>query len=167
MPEIPILLQAEPEVGWHLQHPGSRSGVRGDAALPMDQPGRRRSSGRAYLALARNDSAGAERLFQAIPDTLCLVGSCFFEKLTLARLLAARGQDRRALEILEQWGMVGYLGGTCRQRFSPRWSRRESPSGWVSVIERGSATGSSSTPAATRTRSCSLTSPRHARASAG
>jgi hypothetical protein len=60
----------------------------------------------AYLALARADSAGAERLFQGIPDTLCVVGGCFFEKLALARLLAAQGKDRRAAETLDRWGMV-------------------------------------------------------------
>jgi hypothetical protein len=38
VPQIPILLQAEPEVGWHLQHPGEpQGGVWGDATLPVDQ----------------------------------------------------------------------------------------------------------------------------------
>jgi hypothetical protein len=61
----------------------------------------------AYLALARGDSTRAAGLFQAIPDTLCIVGNCFFEKLTLARLLAARGDDRGAAELLDRWGTIG------------------------------------------------------------
>ncbi len=48
----------------------------------------------AYLALARADSAQALRLFQAIPDTLCLANICSYEKLTEARLLAAAGQPQ-------------------------------------------------------------------------
>jgi hypothetical protein len=57
----------------------------------------------AYLILARRDSGEATRRFQAISDTLCLVANCFFEKLTLARLLAARGEDKRAAELLDRW----------------------------------------------------------------
>jgi tetratricopeptide (TPR) repeat protein len=57
----------------------------------------------AYLALVRGDSAGAVRVFDAIPDSLCYVGNCFFEKLTLARLLAARGDEGRAAELLDRW----------------------------------------------------------------
>ena len=60
-----------------------------------------------YLALARGDSAEAERLFTAIPDTLCMVGTCFHEQLVLARLLVARGEYRRAGEILDHWGRAG------------------------------------------------------------
>jgi eukaryotic-like serine/threonine-protein kinase len=61
------------------------------------------AAGKAYLSLARGDSAEAVRLFQAIPDTLCLEGNCFYEKLTLARLFAARGEDPRAAELLDRW----------------------------------------------------------------
>jgi serine/threonine-protein kinase len=61
----------------------------------------------AYLALGRGDSAGAVRSLEGIPDTLCLVGACYTEKLTLARLLVARGEDRRAAEILNQWSTAG------------------------------------------------------------
>jgi hypothetical protein len=64
----------------------------------------------ANLALARGDSAGAERLLRAIPDTLCLMGACFAEKLTLARLLAARGEDRSAAVILDEWSTAGGSG---------------------------------------------------------
>ena len=58
----------------------------------------------AYLALLRGDSAGAVRRFRAIPDSLCIVGSCFLEKLTLARVLAAQSQDRPAARLLDRWG---------------------------------------------------------------
>jgi tetratricopeptide (TPR) repeat protein len=57
----------------------------------------------AYAALARGDSAGALGYLEAIPDTLCLVGECFHLNLTLARLLSARGDDRRAGALLERW----------------------------------------------------------------
>ncbi len=60
----------------------------------------------AYLALVRGDSARAVRTFEAIPDSLCYVGNCFFEKLTLSRLLAARGEDARAAELLDRWMWV-------------------------------------------------------------
>ncbi|HEU4801014.1 MAG TPA: BTAD domain-containing putative transcriptional regulator [Gemmatimonadales bacterium] len=59
-----------------------------------------------YLALARGDSAGAERLFSAIPDTLCLFNNCHHEKLTLAQLLLASGKPRQAASVLDRWGMA-------------------------------------------------------------
>jgi tetratricopeptide (TPR) repeat protein len=78
----------------------------------------------AYAALARGDSAGALGHLQAIPDTLCLGGNttCFHLNLTLARLLAARGEDRRAGALLERW------------RRSP-----DGPSPWfvLATLERG------------------------------
>jgi eukaryotic-like serine/threonine-protein kinase len=58
---------------------------------------------RAYLALARLDSATALQRLVALPDSSCLVNDCFFEKLTQARLYAARGQDREAGKVLDQW----------------------------------------------------------------
>ena len=58
---------------------------------------------RAYLALARADSATALKSLAALPDTMCMVNDCFFEKLTEARLNAARGHDREAERILDQW----------------------------------------------------------------
>ena len=57
----------------------------------------------AYLALARSDSVAALRLFQAIPDTLCVANSCFYGKLIEARLLASQGQARQAGAILDRW----------------------------------------------------------------
>jgi tetratricopeptide (TPR) repeat protein len=65
------------------------------------------TASRGYLALMRGDSAEAERYFENISDTLCLVGTCFNEKLVLAQLIAARGDDRRAAEILDQWELAG------------------------------------------------------------
>jgi hypothetical protein len=52
----------------------------------------------AYLALARRDTTAALRRFEAIPDTLCI--SCVIDRLTKARLLAARGRDREADALL-------------------------------------------------------------------
>ena len=57
----------------------------------------------AYLALARGDSVQALGLFQSIPDTLCIVNVCYYEKLIEARLLAAEGQARQAGAVLDQW----------------------------------------------------------------
>jgi hypothetical protein len=61
----------------------------------------------AFLDLARGDSMAAMRKLSAIPDTLCLAdwgtANCFHLKLTLARLLATHGEDRRAAELLEHW----------------------------------------------------------------
>ena len=60
----------------------------------------------AYLTLVRGDSAAGLRALQAIPDSLCLVlgvsDTCFFHKLTQARLLVAQGDDRGAAAILDQ-----------------------------------------------------------------
>jgi hypothetical protein len=61
----------------------------------------------AYLALARADSVRALRLFQSIPDTLCIVSGCFYEKLLEARLLTSQGQARQAGAILDRWVWSG------------------------------------------------------------
>lgn len=57
----------------------------------------------AYITLVKGDSAGALLAFSALPDSLCIVSDCFFEKLTEARLAAALGDDRSAAEILDRW----------------------------------------------------------------
>ena len=61
----------------------------------------------AFLDLARGDSLAAIRKLSAIPDTLCLADwyttDCFHLNRTLARLLEARGEPRRAGERLERW----------------------------------------------------------------
>ena len=78
----------------------------------------------AFLALARGDSTTAIRKLSAIPDTLCLAdnaGHCFHLNLTLARLLAARGQDRDAGALLERW----------------RWSGGSTPAFVLATLELG------------------------------
>jgi eukaryotic-like serine/threonine-protein kinase len=67
----------------------------------------------AYLSLARADSVRALGLFQSIPDTLCIVNDCFYEKLIEARLLTSQGQARQAGAVLDRWVWSGgspYLG---------------------------------------------------------
>jgi hypothetical protein len=53
----------------------------------------------------------AIRKLSAITDTLCLAdnfgGNCFHLNLTLAWLLAARGDDQRAAALLERWRWSG------------------------------------------------------------
>jgi hypothetical protein len=69
----------------------------------------------AFLDLARGDSIAAIRKLSAIPDTLCLAdmsGNCFHLNLTLARLLAARGEDQRAGPLLERWRWSSSNGDT-------------------------------------------------------
>jgi eukaryotic-like serine/threonine-protein kinase len=61
----------------------------------------------AYLALARADSVRALGLFQSIPDTLCLVNDCFYEKLIEARLLVSQRQARQAGAVLDRWVWSG------------------------------------------------------------
>ena len=61
----------------------------------------------AYLALARADSVQALGLFQSIPDTLCIVNDCFYEKLIEARLLTSHGQARQAGAVLDRWVWSG------------------------------------------------------------
>jgi hypothetical protein len=43
------------------------------------------------------------RLFQVIPDTLCIVNVCSYERLIEARLLASEGLARQAGEVLDRW----------------------------------------------------------------
>jgi hypothetical protein len=79
----------------------------------------------AFLDLARGDSVAAIRKLSAIPDTLCLADwyttDCFHLNLTLARLLAARGEDRQAGALLDRW----------------RWSGRGTPSFVLATLELG------------------------------
>ena len=53
------------------------------------------------------DSVRALRLFQSIPDTLCMENDCFYEKLIEARLLASQGQARQAGAVLDRWVWSG------------------------------------------------------------
>ena len=57
----------------------------------------------AWLALARGDSVEALHRFRAIPDSLCIVITCFYEKLMLARLELARGDAKAAVHVLDKW----------------------------------------------------------------
>ena len=78
----------------------------------------------AFLDLARGDSTAAIRKLSAIPDTLCLAdgaGTCFHLNLTLARLLATRGEDRQAGALLDRW----------------RWSGDGTPSFVLATLELG------------------------------
>ena len=84
----------------------------------------------AYLELARGDSAGALRLFQSIPDTLCIVNICSYEKLIEARLLASQGRARQAGEVLDLWiwraeGPLYVLGVLDRARIAESLGERE------------------------------------------
>jgi serine/threonine-protein kinase len=83
------------------------------------------ATSRAYLALARGDSLDALRRLSAMPDTLCLAEefgvNCFYHYLTLAQLLAARGDDRRASELLDFW----------------RWSAGKTPYFVLATLELG------------------------------
>lgn len=84
----------------------------------------------AYLALARADSVRALRLFQSIPDTLCIVNVCYYEKLIEARLLAAEGQTQQAGAVLDQWvwkaeGPFFVLGRLERARIAETLGQRQ------------------------------------------
>jgi eukaryotic-like serine/threonine-protein kinase len=57
----------------------------------------------AYLALVRHDTAGAVRILKALPDSLCAL--CYFQRMTLAQLLAARHEDQEAAKLLDRWLM--------------------------------------------------------------
>jgi len=56
-----------------------------------------------YVALVQGDSATALSRFTALSDTACALVPCFHQKITEAALLAARGEDARAAEILDTW----------------------------------------------------------------
>ena len=85
---------------------------------------------KAYLELARGDSAGALRLFQSIPDTLCIVNICYYEKLVEARLLASQGRAREAGAILDLWvwkaeSPIFVLGRLEQGRIAERLGQRQ------------------------------------------
>jgi serine/threonine-protein kinase len=82
---------------------------------------------RAYLTLARGDSAKALRAFAALPDSFCVYAeaSCRSQKLTEARLLAAAGEDRRALEVLNRWAGLDPLALLEQGRLAERLGDRE------------------------------------------
>ena len=77
-----------------------------EAALASSDAATRRSAhhvvgaGRAYLALARADTAQALREFAQLSDTLCL--TCYADRLVYARLLSSHGDLRQAGRLLEE-----------------------------------------------------------------
>jgi serine/threonine-protein kinase len=64
------------------------------------------SAVRAYLALARGDTAAAIREFAGVADTICNVNLCYQHRLAKAQLLSARRMDPAAERLLAQ----EYLG---------------------------------------------------------
>ncbi len=60
----------------------------------------RSGSTRAYLLLAKHDTANAIKEFTALPDTLCI--ACYIDRLQTARLLAAKGKSDEAENLLDQ-----------------------------------------------------------------
>jgi serine/threonine-protein kinase len=60
----------------------------------------RAAAARAYLSLARRDTADAVARFTALPDTLCI--ACYADRLVAARLLAARNRLADADALLGQ-----------------------------------------------------------------
>jgi hypothetical protein len=54
----------------------------------------------AYLALMRHDTATAVRRLEALPDSLCPL--CHTRRLTLAHLLSARQENRKAAQLLDR-----------------------------------------------------------------
>jgi tetratricopeptide (TPR) repeat protein len=104
----------------HHPNPVARAQLRGLA-----------EAARAYSALVKGDSAGALRAFAALPDSLCILADCFYEKLTQMRLAAALGQDRNAAEIFDWWILgrhynpVGVLGSLERGRVAERLGQRD------------------------------------------
>jgi hypothetical protein len=84
----------------------------------------------AYLALARADSVRALHRFQSIPDTLCIVNDCFYEKLIEARLLTSQGHARQAGAVLDRWvwsggGPLFVLGVLEQSRIAERLGERQ------------------------------------------
>jgi serine/threonine-protein kinase len=85
-----------------------------------------------YLALAQGDSATALSRLSALPDTVCALVNCFYQKIAEAALLAARGEDRHAAEILDVWlaqseakTPIGVLARLDRARIAERLHERE------------------------------------------
>jgi serine/threonine-protein kinase len=67
----------------------------------------RARSARAYLALARSDSAGALRMFSELPHDITWG---VLEQLTEAKLLASRGRDSEVIDLLDRAIPLGWVG---------------------------------------------------------
>ncbi|MFL5490366.1 MAG: hypothetical protein ACJ8AV_03050, partial [Gemmatimonadales bacterium] len=81
----------------------------GGSPIARSYAGYLRGAAGSYLALARLDSATALERLKGLPDSACLANQCFFEKLTQARLYAARKQDREAAQVFDNWLETGRL----------------------------------------------------------
>ena len=99
------------------------------------------ASSRAFLALARGDSAEALRLFDARPDTACF-GTCVIDDLVHVQLLAARGRLHDAARRLERVP-VGFTPGLMpvhvlkaleRGRVNERLGNREQAVAGYSIV---------------------------------
>jgi hypothetical protein len=84
-----------------LRRAGRRAEVLAVAKNPAERPVLQyiAESARAYLALAKGDTALSLRRFQALPQNVC--PACYFDRLTLAQLLAERKSDQEAWRILK------------------------------------------------------------------
>jgi serine/threonine-protein kinase len=86
---------------------------------------------RAYRFLVRGDSTEGLRMLAALPDSLCALSDCFFEKFMLAGLAAARGQDREAAAVYDRWlrardwSPLFVLGRLNRARIAERLGDRD------------------------------------------
>jgi len=98
-----------------------------DSARPVANAARHYATdaARAYVTLLGGDSAAALRAFTALPDSVCGLVSCPFQKLTEARLLQAAGEDRRAAELLDRWAGLERLAMLERARLAERLGDRE------------------------------------------
>ncbi|HET9293110.1 MAG TPA: hypothetical protein VFO06_02385, partial [Gemmatimonadales bacterium] len=83
-----------------------------------------------YQLLARGDTAGALERLLALPDSMCIIVSCFHEKLITGRLLAARGRPVEAAALLDAWtgtsshGALYVLATLERARLAERLGER-------------------------------------------
>jgi serine/threonine-protein kinase len=101
----------------------STSRIEDQAPWEQDQRRYLAEAARAYLALARHDTAEAVRRFPTLPDSLCL--ECDFDRLQTAMLLAAAKRGGEAYERLQLVFPAGDL------KEPPR------PSETLWVLERG------------------------------
>ncbi len=95
---------------------------------------------RAYLVLARGDSTEGQLMLAALPDSLCALSDCFFEKFTLAELQTARGQDREAAATYDRWlrardwSPLFVIGRLNRARLAERLGERDQAVGLYQYV---------------------------------
>ena len=93
----------------------------------------------AYLALVRGDTAEALTRFQALPAK---AGIVWYERLTLARMLAALGREREALDVLDRefpFGAYISARGTWaleRARLAEKLGQPEKARHWYGFVAR-------------------------------